>query len=228
MTINNLVNEYFIINQEKLKKFDNKCNNIKIGIMGGTFDPIHYAHLATAEFIRDNYKLDKILFIPSGNPPHKNQNITDKYDRYNMVLLSTVNNDDFIVSDIEIKRQEKTYTIDTLKYLKQKYINAEIYFITGADAICDIETWKDVEGNFKLANFIAATRPGISLLIANKKIKELKDKYNANIESVYVPSLDISSTYIRQQLKTNNTIRYLVPELVQEYIHSKGLYNSEE
>ena len=228
MTINNLVNEYFIVNQEKLKKFDNKCDNIKIGIMGGTFDPIHYAHLATAEFIRDNYKLDKILFIPSGNPPHKNQNITDKYDRYNMVLLSTVNNDDFIVSDIEIKRQEKTYTIDTLKYLKQKYINAEIYFITGADAICDIETWKDVEGNFKLANFIAATRPGISLLIANKKIKELKDKYNANIESVYVPSLDISSTYIRQQLKTNNTIRYLVPELVQEYIHSKGLYNSEE
>ena len=223
MAINNIVDESFIINQKKLKQFGDRCSNVKIGIMGGTFDPIHYAHLATAEFIRDNYKLDKILFIPSGNPPHKKGNITDKYDRYNMVLLSTVNNDDFIVSDIEIKREKSTYTIDTLKVLKQIYKNAEIYFITGADAICDIETWKDVEGNFKLANFIAATRPGISLLRANEKIKELKDKYNANIESVYVPSLDISSTYIREQLNKHKTIRYLVPELVQEYIYNKKL-----
>lgn len=228
MAINNIVDESFIINQKKLKQFGDRCSNVKIGIMGGTFDPIHYAHLATAEFIRDNYKLDKILFIPSGNPPHKKGNITDKYDRYNMVLLSTVNNDDFIVSDIEIKREKITYTIDTLKVLKQIYKNAEIYFITGADAICDIETWKDVEGNFKLANFIAATRPGISLLRANEKIKELKDKYNANIESVYVPSLDISSTYIREQLNKHKTIRYLVPELVQEYIYNKKLYSSGE
>ena len=102
MAINNIVDESFIINQKKLKQFGDRCSNVKIGIMGGTFDPIHYAHLATAEFIRDNYKLDKILFIPSGNPPHKKGNITDKYDRYNMVLLSTVNNDDFIVSDIEM------------------------------------------------------------------------------------------------------------------------------
>lgn len=228
MPIDNLVNESFNINQEKLKKMDNEYNNIKIGIMGGTFDPIHYAHLATAEFIRDSYKLDKILFIPCGDPPHKKHKVTDKYDRYNMVLLSTVNNENFIVSDIEIKRNEKTYTIDTLKYLKEKYKNSEIYFITGADAICDIETWKDVEGNFKLAKFIAATRPGISLLKYNEKIKELKDKYRANIENVYVPSLDISSTYIREQLHKNKTIRYLVPDLVQEYIYNKQLYSSGE
>ena len=125
MAINNIVDESFIINQKKLKQFGDRCSNVKIGIMGGTFDPIHYAHLATAEFIRDNYKLDKILFIPSGNPPHKKGNITDKYDRYNMVLLSTVNNDDFIVSDIEIKREKSTYTIDTLKVLKQIYKNAD-------------------------------------------------------------------------------------------------------
>ena len=228
MTINNLVDESFIINQNKLKRFNNKCSNIKIGIMGGTFDPIHYAHLATAEFIRDNYKLDKILFIPSGSPPHKKGNITNKYDRYKMVLLSTVNNEDFIVSDIEIKREKSTYTIDTLRYLKDIYKSIEIYFITGADAICDIESWKDVEDNFKLANFIAATRPGISLLKANEKIKELKDKYDAHIESVYVPSLDISSTYIREQLSKHKTIRYLVPELVQEYIYNKKLYSSGE
>ena len=96
-----------ILIQEKLEKFEIECNNIKIGIMGGTFDPIHYAHLATAEFIRDNYKLDKILFIPSGNPPHKKNNITNKYDRYNMVLLATINNDDFIVSRYRNKREMK-------------------------------------------------------------------------------------------------------------------------
>lgn len=224
MNINNLVEESFIINRSKLKKFNEKCEKIKIGIMGGTFDPIHCAHLTIAEFIRENYKLDKILFIPSGNPPHKKNNITDKYDRYNMVLLSTVDNDNFIVFDIEIKKEQNTYTIDTLKSLKQIYKNAEIYFITGADAICDIETWKDVEGNFKLANFIAATRPGISLVTVNEKIKELKDKYNANIEIVYVPSLDISSTYIRNRLNNHKTIKYLVPELVKEYIYNKKLY----
>ena len=228
MSINNLVNESFLINKKKLEKFEMECNGLRIGIMGGTFNPIHDAHLATAEFIRDNYKLDKVLFIPSGNPPHKKNDITDKYHRYNMVLLSTKDNDDFIVSDIEIKREKKTYTIDTLRELKEKYNNIEIYFITGADAICEIETWKDVEGNFKLANFIAATRPGISLLTSYDKIKELKSKYNANIENVYVPSLDISSTYIRQQLNKNKTIRYLVPEMVKEYIYNKKLYNTGE
>ena len=201
---------------------------MKKAIFGGTFDPLHIGHINIAFEALYLLHLDEVIFVPTGNPPHKKGNITDKYDRYNMVLLSTVNNDDFIVSDIEIKREKSTYTIDTLKVLKQIYKNAEIYFITGADAICDIETWKDVEGNFKLANFIAATRPGISLLRANEKIKELKDKYNANIESVYVPSLDISSTYIREQLNKHKTIRYLVPELVQEYIYNKKLYSSGE
>ena len=126
-------------------------------------------HLATAEFIRDKYNLHKIVFIPSGNPPHKNIDITNKYDRQNMVLLATANNKNVLVSNIEVERQCKTYTIDTLRELKQTYPNCEIYFITGADAICDIETWKDVADNFKLATFIAATRPGISLLRAQKR-----------------------------------------------------------
>lgn len=224
MGIDNLVNKAILVNNGKLEKFEKENKKIKVGIMGGTFDPIHYAHLATAEFIRDKYKIDKILFIPSGNPPHKNKNITNKYDRYNMVLLAISNNNNFIASDIEIKRKERTYTIDTLKELKSKYKNAKIYFITGADAICDIESWKDVNENFKLATFIAATRPGISVLRAQEKIETLKKKYNANIISVYVPSLDISSTYIRDQLKENKSIRYLVPEYVEKYIHYNELY----
>ena len=224
MSIDNLIKEAEIKNTVKLENFKKNNEEIKIGIMGGTFDPIHYAHLATAEFIRDKYRLDKILFIPSGNPPHKLSNVTNKYDRYKMVTLATMNNDDFIVSDLEIKKNEKTYTIDTLRYLKREYENIDIYFITGADAICDIETWKNVSENFKLATFIAATRPGISLLRAQEKIEKLIKKYNANIISVYVPSLDISSTYIRNQLKENKSVRYLVPEDVEKYIYNNTLY----
>lgn len=229
MSINNLVITSQQRNIDKLEMFRKNNQKIKIGIMGGTFDPIHYAHLATAEFIRDKYKLDKIIFIPSGNPPHKQEyKVADKYDRYKMVMLATRNNENFIVSDIEIERNKKTYTIDTLRELKRKYINADIYFITGADAICDIESWKDVEENFKLATFIAATRPGISLLRAQEKIENLIKKYSANIISVYVPSLDISSTYIRDQIKEKKSVRYLVPESVEKYIHENKLYKDGE
>lgn len=229
MSIDNLVNVAEERNNYKLEAFRKNNRKMKIGIMGGTFDPIHYAHLATAEFIRDKYKLDKILFIPSGNPPHKQKNnIGNRYDRYKMVTLATRNNEDFIVSDIEIERNKKTYTIDTLRYLKETYSNVDIYFITGADAICDIESWKDVEENFKLATFIAATRPGISLLRAQEKIENLIKKYSANIISVYVPSLDISSTYIRDQIKEKKSVRYLVPESVEKYIHQNKLYKDGE
>lgn len=226
MRVDDLVKKAKYINNLKLEQFKKNNSNMRIGIMGGTFDPIHYAHLATAEFIRDKYKLDKIIFIPTGNPPHKLLNVTNKYDRYNMVLVSTENNDNFLVFDTEVKSETRTYTVDTLRILKESYSNCELYFITGADAICNIETWKDVEENFKLANFIAATRPGISLLQSQEKIEKLREKYNANIISVYVPSLDISSTYIRQQLKARKSVRYLLPENVEKYIHDKNLYKN--
>ena len=225
MRIDDIVLDSILKNNEKLKTFQENAHKLRIGILGGTFDPIHYAHLATAEFIRGKYNLDRVIFIPSGNPPHKFWNITDKNDRYDMVVLATVNNENFVVSDMEIAKVGKTYTIDTLKELKRIYPTCELFFITGADAICDIEAWKDVEENFKLATFIAATRPGISLLRAQDYIEKLKNKYNAKIMNVYVPSLDISSTYLRDQLNQGKSVRYLIPENVETYIKKKKLYN---
>ncbi|MGL4796946.1 MAG: nicotinate-nucleotide adenylyltransferase [Paraclostridium sp.] len=197
---------------------------LKIGIMGGTFDPIHYAHLATAEYAREKFKLDKILFIPTGNPPHKAKLRTDKVDRYNMVLLATKNNEYFITSAMEINREKRTYTVDTLKELHKIYPNSEIYFITGADTICDMENWRNVGENFELATFIAASRPGIRDSEAKQKIEKLKNIYDAKIEEIDAPSLDISSTYIREQIKEKKSVKYLLPEEVQRYINEKKIY----
>lgn len=211
-------------NMQKSNFHISKNKKIRIGIMGGTFDPIHYAHLATAEYVRENFNLDKVLFIPTGNPPHKTNLRTDKLDRYNMVLLATKNNKSFITSSIEIDRQESTYTIDTLKELHKKYKNSELYFITGADTICDMENWKNAGKNFDLATFVATMRPGIDKDKTNEKIKNLEKIYDTNIKRVDAPLLDISSTYIRNQIKLNKSIKYLIPEDVQTYIDEKEIY----
>jgi len=137
---------------------------IKIGLMGGTFNPIHIGHLVMAEEIRKGFGLDKVLFIPTGNPPHKliEGQVSSK-DRYIMTLLATASNEYFEVSDIETKRIGTSYTVDTIKELKEIYQMAEFYFITGADAILEIETWKNTKELLDSCKFIAATRPGYNM-----------------------------------------------------------------
>ncbi|MGL5716698.1 MAG: nicotinate-nucleotide adenylyltransferase [Paraclostridium sp.] len=224
MGIDIKIEEAKIENNKKSNFHKAENEKLKIGIMGGTFDPIHYAHLATAEYVRENFNLDKVVFIPTGNPPHKAKLRTDKVDRYNMVVLATSNNENFITSDMEINREKRTYTVDTLKELHKTYPNSEIYFITGADTICDMENWRNVGENFKLATFVAATRPGISGSEAKEKIERLEKLYNADIKAVDVPSLDISSTYIREQMKEQKSVKYLIPDDVQKYIEEKNIY----
>ncbi len=211
-------------NLEKLNSFIDSSEKMKLGIMGGTFNPIHNAHLATAEFIRDKYNLDKVVFIPTGDPPHK-KNVLDKKHRYNMVVLSTLKNDDFFVSDYEIfSDRGQNYTIDTLRYISKTYKNEDLYFITGSDAINQMETWKDFEENFKLAKVIGAIRPGIGMLETQENVERYRELYKADIDIVYVPSLEISSTYIRSRVKGKRSIKYLVPGRVEEYIKMYDLY----
>ncbi|MTI55189.1 nicotinate-nucleotide adenylyltransferase [Geosporobacter ferrireducens] len=198
----------------------------KVGIMGGTFDPIHYGHLVIAEQIRCEYQLDKIIFVPAGNPPHKlDADVSNSKHRYFMTLLATVTNPFFEVSKIEMEEDEISYTIHTLTKLKKIFSeDVQLFFITGADAICDIENWKDVEVLVTMCDFIAATRPGLESPNLEEKIQQLQHKYNSSIRKMDVPALAISSTDIRCRVREGQSIKYLLPESVEYYIYKHGLY----
>lgn len=198
----------------------------KVGIMGGTFDPIHNGHLVLAEQIRTQFNLEKVIFIPAGIPPHKQElNITSSKHRYFMTLLATITNPHFEVSKIEIAEEKISYTINTIKKLKETFdSNTEMFFITGADALYELETWKNIEELLKLCNFIAATRPGIDEKKLRDKIDYLNKIYNAQIIVTSVPALAISSTDIRERIRHGKSIKYIVPESVEYYIYKNKLY----
>lgn len=200
----------------------------KIGIMGGTFDPIHYGHLMLAEQIRTSFFLDEIVFIPVGIPPHKPSSFcADKYDRLKMTQLATESNPYFKVSDIEVKRDDVTYTVDTISAIKNTLSEKDtLFFITGADAIVTLESWKDYDALVKNIQFIGATRPGIDIDFLNQKIDMLKKQHGAHIELCYIPALAISSTDIRRRVNDEKSIKYLLPESVEAYIDSHDLYKS--
>ena len=189
--------------------------------MGGTFNPIHQGHLVAAEVIRDEFKLNEVVFVPSGKPPHKDNNeIVSPRHRWMMTVLAVATNDYFSTSSIEIEREGESYTYDTILRLKEIYgEGAKCYFITGADAIAQISIWHKAENLPYLTKFIAASRPGYKLDI--EKIDPRFRKYTYLVE---VPALAISSTEIRKRIKKGKTIKYLVPEGVEKYIYKNNLY----
>lgn len=196
----------------------------RIGLMGGTFDPIHYGHLVTAEEAFVRFKLDKVVFIPSGNPPHKaNRRISDGSHRFIMAQMATITNPHFDVSRIEVDEDGPTYTVDTLKKLKADQMrDAELIFITGADAILEIYNWKSPQELFKLCRFAAATRPGY--VVSDELIKSVAAFGRDRLEFFEVPALAISSTDIRRRVKEARPVRYLLPDGVISYIIKNGLY----
>jgi nicotinate-nucleotide adenylyltransferase len=197
----------------------------KIGIMGGTFDPVHIGHLIIAEESRVNFDLDKIIFVPTGEPPHKNlKNVTSAKDRYEMTLLSIMHNPYFYISDIEIKREGLTYTIDTIRYFKKRYPKSEIFFIIGADSLINIDKWKNSEELLRESKFIVAKRVGIEYSLLEERINEINDKYSKIVFSVTTPYIDISSTDIRKRVKNGENIKYYLPLDVEAYIKKNRLY----
>lgn len=198
----------------------------RIGIMGGTFDPIHYGHLAAAEAARIEFGLCKVIFMPAGNPPHKqSQKISDAEHRYRMTALATSSNSGFEVSRLEVDKAGITYTFDTMKELRNIYGEAPaIYFITGADAVLELLTWYKIGELLTLCKFIAVTRPGFDIWKLEQKIAEISSKYDGEIICLEVPLLEISSTDIRERIKNGKPVKYLLPEEVEAYIHKNGLY----
>ena len=191
--------------------------------MGGTFNPIHYGHLVTAEEARAQFQLEKVIFMPSARPPHKTpQPLLSAEDRYLMTTIATASNPDFVVSRLEIDRPGYSYTIDTVTALAEMYPGAALYFITGADAVWEILTWKNPEKIARYCTFIAATRPGYPLA----KFQQLRaeNDHLPEVEIMKIPALAISSTDIRRRIKAGRPIRYLVPEGVVNYIYKSGFY----
>ncbi len=187
---------------------------MKIGILGGTFNPIHIGHLILAEEVREKMGLDRVIFVPTYLPPHKdNSGIAQALDRYKMIRLAIHGNNKFSVSDIEIRRNGFSYTIDTLVEFKRIYDKDELYFITGSDLLKYLDAWKDLEEIIKMVKFIVATRPGYPL-----------EKIPAYITTVPIRAGEISAFEVREAVKEKKSFRYLVPESVLRYIIGKGLY----
>lgn len=204
---------------------DNPDRAYRLGIFGGTFDPVHMGHLACAEDVRDSFLLDAVIFIPTAHPVFKrDRQIASANDRYTMVKEAIADNPFFDVSPIEIERGGDTYTVDTLRQLRDFYpSNVELFFIAGADAVSTLAKWRDKETLGKLARFIGVTRPGFPL---PESSDEEQDHQIDTIHVSYleVTALAISSSGIRERIHVGRSVRYLVPDSVNVYIQEYGLY----
>ncbi|MCU1584053.1 MAG: nicotinate-nucleotide adenylyltransferase [Microbacteriaceae bacterium] len=189
----------------------------KIGVMGGTFDPIHHGHLVAASEVAQSFGLDEVIFVPTGMPYQKTGTTSSEH-RYLMTVIATAANPNFTVSRVDIDRKGPTYTIDTLRDLHRERPDADLYFISGADAIAQILDWKNAKELWSLAHFVAVSRPGHSLTISGLP--------ESDVSLLEVPALAISSTDCRSRVNRGYPVWYLVPDGVVQYISKHHLYRS--
>ncbi|NJC22158.1 nicotinate-nucleotide adenylyltransferase [Arthrobacter pigmenti] len=189
----------------------------RLGVMGGTFDPIHHGHLVAASEVAAAFNLDEVVFVPTGQPWQKNaKEVSPAEHRYLMTVVATASNPSFTVSRVDIDRPGPTYTIDTLRDLRATRPDAELFFITGADAMAQILSWKNVDELWSLAHFVGVTRPGHELTSRGKDVSLME-----------VPAMAISSTDCRRRVSAGEPVWYLVPDGVVQYIAKHGLYRKE-
>ncbi|MBH1940972.1 nicotinate-nucleotide adenylyltransferase [Mobilitalea sibirica] len=198
---------------------------MKVGIMGGTFNPVHNGHLILAENAYEQIGLDNVIFMPTKNPPHKNiTELVSEEHRYNMVRLAVMENPHFTLSDMELSRKGVTYTADTLSILKDKNPDDSYYFIVGADSFFMLQTWKDPQTIFNLSTIIVAGRDRINQDDMEQQLNFLVKTYHANVEFLDMPNIDISSAMIRERIANNQSVKYYVPDSVWAYIIKHYLY----
>ncbi len=200
---------------------DERQRRYRLGVMGGTFDPIHHGHLVAASEVAARFALDEVVFVPTGIPWQKTHRVVSKpEDRYLMTVIATASNPRFSVSRVDIDRPGDTYTVDTLKDLRrERGDDVDLFFITGADAVRQILTWHGAEQLFDLAHFVGVTRPGVPMTA-----QDLDHLPAGRVTLLEVPALAISSTDCRQRVKQSQPIWYLVPDGIVQYIAKRGLY----
>jgi nicotinate-nucleotide adenylyltransferase len=192
----------------------------RIGVMGGTFDPIHHGHLVAASEVQAWFALDEVVFVPTGQPWQKQSRLVSApEDRYLMTVIATASNPRFWVSRVDIDRDGPTYTIDTLRDLRKELPDADLFFITGADALTDILTWRDADELFELAHFVGCTRPGYPM-----DRTSLSGMPENRITVIEIPALAISSSDCRDRRMKGEPVWYLVPDGVVQYITKYALY----
>lgn len=197
----------------------------KVGIMGGTFDPIHNGHLFLAEHAYEKAKLDYVLFMPTMNPPHKADiKVESAEHRLNMVRLAIEDNPHFRLSDLEFQRHGITYTSDTLKVLKEKNPDTEYYYIVGGDSLMMMDRWMDPQTVFDLSTIVVGARKHYSENALENKVKQLEDTFNGRILVLDMPLIEVSSVNIRERVESGKSIRYYVPDAVMSYINDNKLY----
>lgn len=205
---------------------------LRLGIMGGAFDPIHMAHLVTAEEALTQFGLDEVVFMPAGNPPHKTRHLAPAEFRYLLACVATASHPRFSVSRYEIDREQVGYTVDTLEHVAGTLgPQTQIFFITGADAVLDILTWKEPARVLELCTLIAATRPGYDLSRLRGVFERLSPGAagtgsEVRVKAMEIPALAISSSMIRERLASGKPIRYLVPDAVAQLIEKTDLYSA--
>lgn len=192
---------------------------LKVGIIGGTFDPVHLGHLICADFIREKQKLDKIIFVPAAIPPHKtNKHISQNKQRLSMLRMAVKDNPYFEISEYEIRKGGISYTVDTIHYFKKNSGDDVKYFlIIGADNLLDLENWKEPDTIFREVQILVLRRPGIDVSKAEQRFVE-------RVTFVDSPVIEISSSDIRRRIKEYTSIKYLVPKNVEKYIYKRGMY----
>lgn len=189
----------------------------RVGIMGGTFDPIHHGHLVAASEVAALFELDEVIFVPTGEPWQKpTRQVSPAEHRYLMAVIATASNPRFWVSRVDIDRAGPTYTVDTIRDIAAQRVGAEMYFITGADALSQIMSWKDSPRVLRLAHFVGVTRPGYELSGAHLPSEA--------VTLLDVPALAISSSDCRSRVRQGNPVWYLVPDGVVQYINKHNLY----
>lgn len=199
----------------------------KIGIMGGTFNPIHLGHLMIAEVAYEAFNLEQVIFVPAYKPPHKDKEVISPEHRYAMTQEAVRDNPHFSISDVEMKRNGPSYTVDTIRYFKDLYgPDADFYFIAGTDSIQDLPNWRYIDELLDLCYFIGAMRPEGSEQV-DAVIDTFGQKGREKIHLLEVPEMKLSATYLRKRLRRGETVRYMLPKCVVDYIETHHIYKGE-